>query len=194
MPWEVKVTVIQLCSRLCDPWTIQSMEFSRPEYWREWPLPSSGYLPNPGIKPRPLTVQVDSLPAEPQEKPKNTEGASLSLLQLIFPTQESNLGLLHCRWVLYQLNYQGNPGKLNTYGNIVFKSYLSESWRKWGIAMNWEWRCCLNILSLPDKSLQVCEEKSGHEDSVIRQSSPHISLTLPIWKMEQFYIANRHCT
>ena len=31
---------------------------------------------------------------------------SLSLLQGIFLTQESNQGLLHCRWILYQLNYQ----------------------------------------------------------------------------------------
>ena len=29
---------------------------------------------------------------------------SLSLLQWIFPTQESNQGLLHCRWILYQLS------------------------------------------------------------------------------------------
>ena len=32
---------------------------------------------------------------------------SLSLLQPIFLTQESNHGLLHCRQILYQLNYQG---------------------------------------------------------------------------------------
>ena len=31
---------------------------------------------------------------------------SLSLLQQIFPTQESNWGLLHCRRILYQLSYQ----------------------------------------------------------------------------------------
>jgi len=31
---------------------------------------------------------------------------SLSLLQGIFSTQGSNPGLLHCRWILYQLNYQ----------------------------------------------------------------------------------------
>ena len=31
---------------------------------------------------------------------------SLSLLQQIFPTKESNWGLLNCRWILYQLNYQ----------------------------------------------------------------------------------------
>ena len=33
---------------------------------------------------------------------------SLSLLQEIFPTQESNQGLLHCRQILYQLSYQGS--------------------------------------------------------------------------------------
>ena len=32
--------------------------------------------------------------------------SSLSLLQQIFLTQESNWGLLHCRWILYQLSYQ----------------------------------------------------------------------------------------
>ena len=31
-----------------------------------------------------------------------------SLLQGIFPTQESNWGLLHCRQILYQLSYQGS--------------------------------------------------------------------------------------
>ena len=34
---------------------------------------------------------------------------SLSLLQGIFPTQESNRGLLHCRRILYQLSYQVSP-------------------------------------------------------------------------------------
>ena len=33
----------------------------------------------------------------------------LSLLQGIFLTQESNQGLLHCRWILYQLSYEGSP-------------------------------------------------------------------------------------
>ena len=40
-------------------------------------------------------------------KLKNTAAGSLSLLQRIFPTQESNRGLLYCRWILYQLSYQG---------------------------------------------------------------------------------------
>ena len=52
---------------------------------------------------------MDSLPAEPQGKPKNTGEGSLSILQQIFPTQESNQSLLHCRQILYQLSYQGSP-------------------------------------------------------------------------------------
>ena len=42
---------------------------------------------------------------------QNTGVGSLSLLQGIFPTQGSNRGLLHCRWILYQLNYEGSPHK-----------------------------------------------------------------------------------
>ena len=74
------------------PWTIQSisMEFSRPEYWSGLPFPSPGDLRNPGIELRYPTLQADSLPAEPQGKPKNTGLGSLSLLQWIFPTQEPN--------------------------------------------------------------------------------------------------------
>ena len=56
-------------------------------------------------------LQVDSLPSEPPGKPKNTGVGSLFLLQGNFPTQESNWGLLHCRQILYQLSYQGSPGK-----------------------------------------------------------------------------------
>ena len=40
---------------------------------------------------------------------QNTEVGSISLLQGIFPTQWSNPGLLHCRWILDQLSYQGSP-------------------------------------------------------------------------------------
>ena len=54
-------------------WTIQSVEFSRPEYWNGQPFPSPGDLPNPGIKPRSPTLQVDSLSAEPQANPLQIE-------------------------------------------------------------------------------------------------------------------------
>ena len=40
---------------------------------------------------------------------KNTGVGCHTLLQGIFPTHELNHGLLHCRWILYHLSYQGSP-------------------------------------------------------------------------------------
>ena len=82
--------------------------FSRQEHWRRLPCPSPGNLPNPEIQPRSPALQEDSLPSEPPGKPKNGGMDSLSLLQGIFPIPKSNCGLLHCRPILYQLNYQGS--------------------------------------------------------------------------------------
>ena len=67
-----------------------------------------GIFPDLGIEPGSSALQADSLPSEPLGKPKNTEVGSLSLLQGIFPTPKLNWGLLHCWWILYQLNYQGS--------------------------------------------------------------------------------------
>ena len=66
------------------------MEFFGPEYWSRQLFPSAGDLPNPEIEPRSPALRADSLPAEPQGKPKNTGVNGLPLLQRIFPTQESN--------------------------------------------------------------------------------------------------------
>ena len=49
--------VTKLCLTLVIPWTeeivrLQSMGFSRQEYWSGLPFPSPGDLPNPGIEPR----------------------------------------------------------------------------------------------------------------------------------------------
>ena len=46
-------------------------------------------------------MQADSLSSEPPGKPKNTGVTNLSLLQWIFPAQESNQGLLHCRVIFF---------------------------------------------------------------------------------------------
>ena len=77
------------------------MEFSRPEYWSGEPFPSPGDRPNPGIEPRSPALQADTLPAEPQGKPKDTGVGSLALLQGTFQTQGLNQGLLDCRQIQY---------------------------------------------------------------------------------------------
>ena len=49
----------------------------------------------------------------------------LSLLQGIFPTQESNQGLLHFRCILYQLSYQGSSLKVTAQINLKgLSSYI----------------------------------------------------------------------
>ena len=40
---------------------------------------------------------------------KNSRVGCHALLQGVFPTQGSNPGLLHCRWILYHLSHQGSP-------------------------------------------------------------------------------------
>ena len=87
-------------ARLLCPWG-----FSRKEYLSVLPCPPPGDLPNPGAEPRSPQLQGNSLPSEPPGKPKNTGVGSLSLLQGIFLSQESNRTLLHSRWILYQLSY-----------------------------------------------------------------------------------------
>ena len=71
--------VAQSCLTLCDPWTVAyqaplSMGFSRQEYWSGLPFPSPGDLPDPGIKPRSPTLQVDALTSASPGKPQNQHG------------------------------------------------------------------------------------------------------------------------
>ena len=73
METKVKWKSLNHVRLFATPWTIQSIEFSRPEYWGGLPFPSPGYLPNPGIEPRSPSLQADSLPAEPQGKAMETK-------------------------------------------------------------------------------------------------------------------------
>ena len=97
---------VQLLSRVqlfVTPWTAACQaSLSITNSWSllklMLPCPPPGNLSNPSIELRSLALQADSLPSEPPGKPKNTGVGSLSLLQGIFLTQQSNpRGLLHSR-------------------------------------------------------------------------------------------------
>ena len=69
--WVKSLSHVRLFATL---WTVahqalQSMGFSRQEYWSGLPFPSPGDLPDPGIKPRSPALQADALTSEPQGKP-----------------------------------------------------------------------------------------------------------------------------
>ena len=108
-------------ARLLCPWGVSR---------QEWVAMSSSRGSSQPRNPRSPTLQVASLPSEPPGKPKNTRVGSLSLLQGIFLTQESNRGLLHCRWILHQLSYQGSPHLLYTrhLNTLCHSIYLFYHW------------------------------------------------------------------
>ena len=94
---NMKVKVAQVCPTLCDSMACLVYGILQARML-EW-VGSS--FSRGSSQPRSPALQVDSLPTEPQGKPKNTGVGSQSLLQRIFPTQESNQGLLHYRQILY---------------------------------------------------------------------------------------------
>ena len=74
---KVKVNLLSCVRLFATPWRVayqalQSMGFSRQEYWSGLPFPSPGALPNPGIKPGSPALQTDALPSEPLGKPFNS--------------------------------------------------------------------------------------------------------------------------
>ena len=99
---------------------------------------------------------------------KNTGVGCRALLQGIFPTQGANLGLPHCRWILYHLRHQGNI-YIHTHiyiHNFICIYYLSMhllmdisvasmSWLFW-IVLLWT-RECIYLFKLPF-CLVICPE------------------------------------
>ena len=80
------------------------------------------------------TGRYSFLPAEalgarlmsPDEACSNSVSFSLSLLQGIFPVQELNQGLLHCRQILYQLSHQGRPWMANGISDLTWPALSSD--------------------------------------------------------------------
>ena len=106
----MKVKVAQFCTTLCDPMDYSVHGILQARILESVAVPFC----RGSSQPRPPALQTDALQAEPPGKPKNTGVGNLSLLQGIFPNQESNQCLLYCRWILYQLSHQGittNCGK-----------------------------------------------------------------------------------
>ena len=67
----------------------------------------------------------DPMDYSPWNSPgQNTGVGSLSLLQVIFPTQGLNTGLLHCRRILYQLSHKGSPKILGWMSTINIINYI----------------------------------------------------------------------
>ena len=122
-------------------------------------------------------MQVDSLLAEPEGKPKNTGVGRLYLLQQIFLTQESNRGLLHCRQILYQLSYEGSKQtqfKVHLINHHCLRSCYSESKFK-----------CSHILISPAPFISVKQTWKGHP-----HPHPSFSFCILVWHFNYLIIQN----
>ena len=105
-----EVKVAQSCRLFATPWAIQFMEFSRPEYWSGYPLPSPGDLPNPGIEARsPTCGQIlyqlshrEALCAETVVYPVSCLLMSYSL-SVAFPGQSEHWPLDLGDWQEYRI-------------------------------------------------------------------------------------------
>ena len=74
------------------------------------------------------SIESESLPPQELYSPWDSPGqnmglGSLSLLQGIFPTQGSNPGLPHYRWILYQLSHEGSPRILEWVAYRFFRRF-----------------------------------------------------------------------
>jgi len=87
-------------------WSLVLLPFLKPA----WTSGSSRFTYCWSLAWRILSITRVQLFATPRNSPdQNTRVRSLSLLQGIFPTQESNPGHPPCKQILYQLSHKGSP-------------------------------------------------------------------------------------
>ena len=119
IPEKVKVKDAQLCLTLWDLMDYAVHGIIQARIQESVTFPSPRDLPNPAIEARSPTLQVDSLPAEPQGKSKKTGVGSLSLLQWIFPIPGVEPGSLALQMVSLPTELWGKP------------IYLRTCWHSW---------------------------------------------------------------
>ena len=105
----VIVKVAQACLSLCDPvdYTVHGILQARILEWVTFPF--SGRSSQPRDQTQVSNISGGFFTSWATREAQEYWSGYPTLLQGIFPTQELNQGLLHCRRILYQLSYQGSP-------------------------------------------------------------------------------------
>ena len=123
---------------------------------------------------------------------QNTGVGSRFLIQGIFPTQGSNWGLLHCRWILYQPNYQGSP-------KIYTAVWFSEQRVK--VAIESKHEVSFHCFSNPSVNLHCSESWTccsiwtvkGTSNTFVLASEPSVSLVLLDKVKHKVLIISAYC-
>ena len=160
------------------PWTIWSMEFSRPEYGSGQPFPSPGHLPNPGIEARFPALQVDYLPGEPPGKPM--VAAAMKLRHLLLGRK----AMTNLHSILKSIGTT-LPTKVHLVKAMVFPivMYGCESWtikkaehRSTDAFELWCWRRLLRVTWIARRSNKL----------ILKEISPDHSLQGLMLKLQYF--------
>ena len=108
---------------------------------------------------------------------QNTGVGSSSLFQGIFPTQGTNPGLPHCRWIFYQLSHQGSPGILEW---VAYPVSSRSSWPR-----NWTWVSCIagGFASWATReALLIISQYFFIKCALSPQTASNVILNNPAWK------------
>ena len=114
------------------PCGLYSPEFSRPEYWKWVAFPLSRGSSRPRDQTQVSCIAGRFITSWATREAQERWSVCLSFLQQMFPIQESNWGLLHCRWILYQLSYQGSPNNILINLNVYYV-YTLDTKSYWNI-------------------------------------------------------------
>ena len=144
----------------------------------------------------------------PWNSPGQSTGAgSLSLLHKIFPTPGIEPGLLHCRWILYQLshwgnhipnakvNYDINRAKIN--GRNIRYSKCLKLYMKWHIiwrfssvqSLSWVWFFATPWTAACQASLFITNSKSPPKPMSIELVMPsnHLIFCSPLFLLPSIF-------
>ena len=117
----------------------------------------------------PDSLQPDGLYSSWNSPGQNIGVGSLSLFQGIFLTQELNHGLLHCRWILYQLSYEGSS---NMYAKdmLIYGKHCFKVISKGDLFFICKSR---KIFNYSQKTLWGKIKKKTHKFEIVRQGFTH---------------------
>ena len=106
---EVKVEVSQPCLTLCDPIddTVHGLLQARILEWVAFPFSRGSSQPRDQTQVSCFAGRFFTNWAT-REAQEYWSGQPIPS-PVDLPNQKLNQGLLHCRWILYQLSYQGSP-------------------------------------------------------------------------------------
>ena len=132
----------------------------------------------------PMDCSLPGFSVRGESPGKNTGVGCHALLQGIFPTQGSNSGLLHCRWILYQLSHKGSPGTLEwvaypfSRGSSPPRNQTRIFFMAGGFLTSWATREALKSGKERKREVVPCYFHGNKQDFLLQSNHPNKEIPL----------------